>query len=127
MTIDGGIDAERKDVLVVSGEYTRMDNGAPRNFHVRWLCADDPRCSDFVLHFPCLIKYESHDVLIISNSDDGLYHELSATDNGGRTGSVIGVFPANASVLLVNANHVLHGPGFTFICIEHGTEIINRS
>ena len=125
MAIDGGIDAERKNVLVVSSEYSGMDDGAPRDFHVRWLCADDPRCSDFVLHLASLVEYEGHDVLVISNSDDGLYHELSTTDNGGRTGSIIGVFPPNASVLLVNTNHVLHGPGITFICVEHGTEVMN--
>lgn len=125
MPVDCGIDSKREDVLMVHGKDARMDNGAPRDFDVRWLRADDPGCPNFVLYLSGLVEYEGHDVLIISNSDDGLHHELPATDDGSRPGPVVGMFPADARVLLVNTDDVLNGPGFTFIRMEHGIKVMN--
>lgn len=127
MPVDGGIDPKGEDVLMVGGEDPGMDNGPPRDFDIRGLGADDPSGPDFVLYLSGLVENEGHDVLIISNGDDGLDHKLPTADNGRRTSPVVGMFPADASVLLVYTDDILHGPGFTFIRTEHGTEVMNRT
>ncbi len=111
VAVDGWVDAEREDVLVVDGEDARVDDGSPWHFDafVNGLSADDAGRSDLVGQLACLIEHESHDVFIISNCDDGLDDEFPTSSNSCSASSVVGMFPADASVLLMDTNYVLHG------------------
>ena len=105
------INAEREDVLMVDGEDARVDDGSPwyLDAFVNGLSADDAGRSDLVGQLARLIEHESHDVLIVGDCDDGLDDEFPTSNNSCSAGSVVGVLPANASVLLVDADYVVHG------------------
>ena len=52
-------------------------------------------------------------------------HELSVASNGSGAGPIIGVFPANTSVLLMDADDIFHMPGFPFVGVEHSIQIVD--
>lgn len=116
VAVDGGVDAQREDVLVVDGEDAGVDDGAPGDFDVfvDGLGADDAGGSDLVGHLACLVEHEGHDVLVIGDCDDGLDDQLPASYNSCSAGSVVGVLPANAGVLLMNTDYVFHGHWLSF-------------
>ena len=116
VAVDGGVDAQGEDVLVVDGKDARVDDGAPGYFDalVDGLGADDAGGSDLVGHLAGLVEHEGHDVFVIGDCDDGLDDQLPASYNGCSAGSVVGVLPANAGVLLVNTDYVFHGHGLSF-------------
>lgn len=111
VAVDGGVDAQGEDVLVVDGEDAGVDDGAPWYFDalVDGLGADDAGGSDLVGHLAGLVEHEGHDVFVVGDCDDGLDNQLPASYNGCSAGSVVGVLPANAGVLLMNTDYVFHG------------------
>lgn len=129
VTIDRWVDAEGKDVLVVRGQDTRMDYCSPWNIHavINGLRADDSGCPDFVRDFSCLVEHKSHDVSVIRNCYDGLNNKLSAPNKCSSAGTVIGVFPPNTGVLLMQADHVIHRHCPTFVICEDSTQVVDRS
>jgi len=114
-------------VLVVGGENAGMDHCTPWNFDplVDGLRADDAGGSDFVGHFTCLIEDESQDVLVVGDGDNGLNDKLSISNHHGSTGTVVGVFPANPRVLLVDTNNVLHGHCITLVGSQNRVEVVD--
>ena len=129
VAVDGGIDAEGEDVLVVCGEDSWVHDGAPWYLDpvVDGLCAYDTRRSHLVLDLSGLIEDEGHDVLVVGNCDDRLDYELSVTDDGSFTGPIIRVLPANAGILLVDTYYIFHGPRLTLFGVEHGVEVVDGS
>lgn len=109
--VDGRVHAQGEDVLVVDGEDARVDDGAPGDLDalVDGLGADDARRADLVRQLAGLVEHEGHDVFVVGDGDDGLDDELAAADDGCFAGAVVGVLPADAGVLLVDTDYVLHG------------------
>lgn len=116
VAVDGGVDAQGEDVLVVDGEDAGVDDGAPWYFDafVYGLGADDAGGSDLVGHLPGLVEHKSHDVFVIGDCDDGLDNQLPASYNSCSAGSVVGVLPANAGILLMNTDYVFHRHWLSF-------------
>lgn len=111
VAVDGRVDAEGEDVLVVDGEDAGVDDGAPWYFDalVDGLGADDAGRSDLVGQLAGLVEHEGHDILVVGDCDDGLNDEFPASDNSCSAGPVVGVLPANAGVLLMDTDYILHG------------------
>ena len=110
VAVDCGVDTEGKDVLMVDGEDARVDNGSPWYVDpfVDGLGADDAGCSDLVGQLAGLIEHEGHDVFIVGDCDDGLDDEFPTANNRCSASSIVGVLPANASVLLMDADDIFH-------------------
>ena len=113
--VDGGVHAEREDVLVVDGEDARVDDGAPGHLDavVDGLGADDAGRSDLVGQLAGLVEHEGHDVFVVGDGDDGLDDEFAAANDCCSAGSVVGVLPADAGVLLMDTDYVFHRHGFS--------------
>ena len=109
--VDAGVDAQAEDVLVVGGEDAWVDDGTPGDGDagVDGLRADDSRGADFIAEFASLVEDEGEDVFVVGHCDDGLQDEFAGARDGGPVGAVVGVFPANPGVLLVDADDVVHG------------------
>lgn len=127
MAVDGGVDAEGEDVLVVCGEYAWMDDCTPRDLEtfVDGLCAEDACGSDFIDDVSGLVEHESEDILVVGHGDDGLNYKLSVPYHSGSSSPVVGVLPADASILLVNANNIIHGYWLSFVVRQNSAEIMN--
>lgn len=112
--VDGRVDAEGEDVLVVDGQDAGVDDCAPWYFDafVNGLGADDAGCSDLVGELARLVEHEGHDVFVVGDGDDGLEDQLPASNDGCSAGSVVGVLPADAGVLLMDADYIFHGYWF---------------
>ena len=108
--VDGGVDAEGEDVLVVGGEDAGVDDGAPGDGDagVDGLGAEDAGGADLVGELAGLVEHEGHDVFVVGDGDDGLNDEFAAAYHGCAAGAVIGVFPAYAGILLVDADDIFH-------------------
>ena len=109
--IDGRVDTEGEDVLMVDGEDARVDDGAPWYFNtfVDGLGTDDPGGSDLVGQLTGLVEHEGHDVFVVSNGYDGLDDQFPTANDGCSAGSVVGVLPTDAGVLLMDTDYVFHG------------------
>lgn len=113
VTIDGRVDAHAEEVLVV----LRQDAG-PDDIAVVALLAwidvdntDDAGGARFDRDPACLVELVGEDVLVVGERDDELHNQLAAADHDGALRAPVGVLPANAVVLLVEADHVGHGFG----------------
>ena len=111
VAFDHGVDAQGEDVLVVGGEDARVDDGAPGDADgvevvVDGLGGEDAGGADFVGHFAGLVEHEGHDVLVVADGDDGLEDEFAVAHDRGTACAVVGVFPADAGVLLVDTDGV---------------------
>ncbi len=146
VAVDGGVDTEREDVLMVGGKDAWMDDSAP--WHLDALVdgrgAEYPRGANLVGDLPGLIEHESQDVFVVRDGDDGLEHQLPISDQGCSSGTlhncqsnveeregcgkyVVDVLPANAGVLLVNAYDVLHRYSFTFAIRQDTADVVDGS
>ena len=127
--VDGRVDAQREDVLVVGGEDAGVDDGAPGDGEagVDGLGAEDAGGTDFVDEVAGLVEHEGEDVFVVGDGDDALDDELAVAHDGGSAGAVVGVLPADAGVLFVHAHDVLHGRGFSFVVREDGAEVVDRA
>ena len=127
MAVNGGVNTEGEDVLVVSGEDTWVDHSSPRDGDalVNRLSADDSRSADFIGNLASLVEQESQDVLVIRDSDNRLNNQLAVPGYGCAAGAVIGVFPADTVVLLVDADDILHRHGLAVGVGEDSAEIVN--
>lgn len=128
VAVDHGIDAEGEDVLMVSGEDAWVDNRTPWDFEafVDGLGRENTSGTDFVSQLTGLVEHESHNVLVVGNwrrksaiethassairltSDDALHDQLAVSYNSCTASAIVGVLPANPSVLFVNADNVRH-------------------
>lgn len=127
--VDCGVDAEGEDVLVVGCEYAWVDDCAPRNLEtfVNGLRAENTGGADFVNDISSLIEHECKNVFVIGDGDDGLNYKLSVPYDSGPSGSVVGVLPADASILFVNAHNILHGLRLSLVVRKYSTEVVNRT
>ena len=127
MAIERRVDSEGEDVLMMCGKHARMDDCAPRDFDtlIDGLGAEDTGGTNFVDYISRLVEHESEDVFVVRDGDDGLNYKLSVPYNSSPSCSVVGVLPADASILLVNAHHILHGRWLSFVIRQDSTEIVD--
>ena len=127
VAVDGGVDAEGEDVLVVGGQDAGVDDGAPGDGEasVDGLGGDDAGGADLVGQLAGLVEDEGEDVLVVGDCDDGLEHQFAGAGDGGGAGAVVGVFPADAGVLFVDADDVFHGQGGAFVVREEAVEVVD--
>lgn len=126
-SVDHGVDAEGKDVLVVGGEDAGMDDGSPWDGEpfVDGLRGEDAGGAHLIHDFSGLVELECEDVLVVCDGDDGLEDELSVADDGCATGSVVGVFPSDPVVLLVDTHDIWHLEDFSLVVVENGREVVD--
>ena len=129
VAVDGGVDAQREDVLVVHGEDAGVDDGAPGDggVGVDGLRGDDAGGADFVGEFAVLGEDEGEDILVVGDGDDGLEDELAGARDGSQARAVVGVFPADAGVLFVDADDVVHWEGVARVVGDEGREVVDAA
>lgn len=127
MAVDGGIDSEGEEVLVVGGHDSRGDEGSVGNglVEVDRGCGEDARGADFVVDGGVLGELEGEDVLVVADGDYGLKDEDPGSGYDGVAGAVVGVFPEDPVVYLVAADHV--GEDYRITCsgVVVAVEILN--
>jgi hypothetical protein len=116
--IDSRVNSEGKDVLMMSGQDLIVDNGAVgRALGVEGLVdglgAEDTGGTDFEVDVGGGAELPGEDVLIVCDRDDGLQDQGAGAGDGGDVGTVVGVLPADSTVLFVQADCVLHLQWFT--------------
>lgn len=92
VAVNGRVDSEGEDVLMVRSKDAWVDDSAPRHLDalVDGRSAEDPRGTDLVDELPGLIEHESQDVFVVGDSDDGLEHQLPIPDQGRSSGTLHG-------------------------------------
>ncbi len=127
MAINGRVDAQGEDVLVVSGKDARVDNGAPGDGDawVNGLGVEDAGGADFVDELAGLIEHKGHDIFVVRDSDNGLDDEFAVAYYSSTTGVVVGVLPTYARILLMNAHDVFHWQGFAMFIVQDCVQIVD--
>lgn len=108
VAVDRGVDAHAEDVLVVLGQGPRGDDIAPGAALAR-VDVDhrhDPRRARLHRDPAGLVELVRKDVLVVGERDDELHHQFAGPGDDGAAGPPVGVFPADAVVLFVQAHHV---------------------
>ena len=129
VAVDGRVDAQAEDVLVVDGQHARVDDGAPGDgdAFVDGLGGEDAGGADLVGQFAGLVEDEGEDVFVVGDGDDGLQDELAGARDGRQVGAVVGVFPADAGVLLVHAHDVLHRQGLALVIRNESRDVVDAA
>ncbi|KAF4506524.1 hypothetical protein G6O67_006601 [Ophiocordyceps sinensis] len=106
MAVDGGIDADAEQVLVVLRQGARADDVAPgrRLAGVDVDDGHDARCPGLDGDAGRLVELEGEDVLVVGERDDELQDELAAARHDSSSGAPVVVLPVDAVVLLVQAD-----------------------
>lgn len=127
MAINGGIDAQGENMLVVSGEDARMDNGAPGDGDagINGLSAEDAGGADFIDELAGLVEHEGHDIFVIRDGDDGLDDEFAVAYYSCTAGVVVGVLPPYAGILFVDANDVFHWQRLAIVIVQDCVQIVD--
>ena len=88
--VNGRVDTEGEDVLMVNGKDAWMDNSAPRHLDafVDGRGAEDPCGANLVDKLPGLIEHESKDVFVVRDGDDGLEYQFPIPDQGRSAGTL---------------------------------------
>ena len=90
-----GQNAAADDVAIIAG-FIGVDVD-----HVQ-----DPRGARFDIDTPGLVKLVGKDILIVSQRDNKLHHQLTAARDDSPAGAPIAMLPANAIVLLMQTDGV---------------------
>ena len=130
--VEHGVDAQGEDVLVVGGEDARVDDGAEGDADlvegvVDGLRGEDAGRADFVDDFARLVEHEGQDVLVVRDRDDGLQDELAVADDRCAVRAVVGVLPADAGVLLVDADAVFERDRLALVVGDDGAEVVDAA
>ena len=129
MSINGRVDAEGEQVLVVRSSNTTADVGGPRHaltvLVVDGSGAENTSSADLELNTSGLVKNPSKDVLVVGDGADHLDNELAVTDNGGDIVAVVGVLVEDAAILLMEANDVLQLDSATLGVSPVSVEVLN--
>lgn len=72
-----------------------------------------------------MVEDEGEDVLVVRDGDDGLDDELAVAHDGGAAGAVVGVFPPDAVVLLVDADDVVHWEGVAGGVVQDRADVVD--
>lgn len=110
VAVEGGVDAQAEEVLVVWRQNARSDFSTIWQilgvFETSGRCGENACGADFVVDGGVLAEVEGEDVLVVGNGDDGLENQDSGASYDGILRSEVGVFPQDAVVLLVAAHDV---------------------
>lgn len=112
MAVNGRVDAKAEHVLMVLGKGARTDDVAPVGRDGTCIDVDDrddASGTSLDLDAGGLIELEGKDVLVVRECDDKLDDQLAAASGNGTAGAPVGVFPADAVVLLVQADDIMGG------------------
>lgn len=126
MTVDRRVDAHAENMLMVLSEGAGADDVSPgrclAGIHV--YDGDNACCAGFHDDAGCLVELVVEDVLVVSEGDDELDDEFAAAGHDCATGSPVGVFPADAVVLLVQTDDVLGLLRRTICVCEDTVEVL---
>jgi hypothetical protein len=127
--VEHGVYTQGEEMLVVRGEDAGVDDCAPWNFNalIDWLGGEDTSGADFIYELASLVEHECEDVLVVGDGDDGLEDELAVADHGGAAGTVVGVLPADAVILLMDADDVGHLEWIALRVVENGREVLDAA
>lgn len=127
MAVDGRVDAKGEDVLVMCCEHAWVDDGSPRYFDafIDGLSANNAGGSDFIRYLTGLVEYVSHDVFVVSNGDDRLHNKFSTSRYPCYACTVVRMFPADTSVLLMDADDVVHWVSITLVGGEDSVQVVD--
>jgi len=127
VTIDCRINAESEDMLMVLGEYTRVDDVAV----VAGLAgvdvdtADDTGCSGLDVDATRLVELVGEDVFVVGQSDDELDDQDTAASYDCAASAPVGVLPANTLILLMQADNVGVDLALTIIVDNDSVEVFD--
>lgn len=123
------INTQRKDVLVVGSKYSRMNNGSPRDLNtlIDGLGGEDTGGANLVDDLASLVKHECKNVFVVGHSDDRLQNKFTVANDRSTTGTVVGMLPANTSILLMDTHAVGHFHSFTLVVRDDSREVVDRA
>lgn len=100
VAIDGRINSQRKNVLMMSSKNSRMNDSSPGylNSIVNRLRGKNSCSADLVRELAGLVEHEGHDVFVVRDSNNGLQDKLPIANNGRSACTIVGMFPTNAPV-----------------------------
>lgn len=128
-TVKHGVDAEREEVLVVGCQNSRRHHITPVGC-LAWVNergGKDARSTR--LHFDVAVLPEEpgKDVLVVADGEDGLEDEVSGPSNTNALCAVVRVLPTNATVLLMEADHVAGVDRVALVIVEPASEVLDRT
>ena len=127
VAVNGRVDTKGEDMLVVCCEHARVDDGSPGYFDVfiDGLSTNDAGGSNFIRYLTGLVEHESHDVFVVSNSNDRLHNEFTTSRYPCYACTVVRMFPTDPSILLMDADDVVHRVSVTFVSREDSAQVVN--
>lgn len=127
VAIDGRVNAESKDVLVVLSQHARVNHisivGTFARVDVD--ARDDSRGAGFDIDTTALVEFVRKDVFVVCEGDDELHDQDAGTGNHCTVSPPVGVFPTNAFILLMQTNNIRVDFAFSFIIHNHSVKVFD--
>lgn len=132
VTTNGRVKTEGKHVLVVGGNDTGSDNGAPgdNDIVINGHGGQDTSGSDSNVNATSLVENVLDNVLVVGDSGNGLEDKDALATDTGQIVSVVHVLKQQTIVLLVHADNVLEldggtlGVGNDTVKVANGAETV---
>ncbi|KAH3687559.1 hypothetical protein WICPIJ_001460 [Wickerhamomyces pijperi] len=127
VTVQSGVESERQQMLVEGSHDTWPDCGTPwnRDTFIDRHGGQDPSGSDLNSDGTNLIEDEVDDVLVVTNSGDGLDNEFSSSGDDIVPVSEVHVLEQDPIVLLVHTNSVGELDWGPFTVDSHTVQVLN--
>ena len=108
MAVDGGVDAEGEEVLMVGCHDAESDDGAVGDgvADVDGVGGKDACWADFVVDGGVLVEVEGEDAFVVADGDDRLQYQDSGSCDYGVLSAEAGMFLQNPVVDFVAANDI---------------------
>jgi len=108
VAVDGRVNTEREEVLMVWSHHTWSHNSTVRDgiSDVNRAGGQDPCRTDFVADCTSLIEVERKYIFVVAYRNDCLQNKKSSTGNNCVASSVVGMFPEDAIVYLMTTDYI---------------------
>ncbi|KAH3664145.1 hypothetical protein OGAPHI_004859 [Ogataea philodendri] len=129
VAVDGRVDSERQQVLVVGGHDKRTNICTPIHSLVflDWHGGQNTGSSHVNSDLTGLVKDNVEQILVVSDGSNGLNNKLSSSSSHGTSGSVVHVLVQQATVLLVQADSAWDQARLTFRVGDSTVKVLDDS
>jgi hypothetical protein len=129
VTIDGGIDSKREDVLMRWSHDTRPNHDSIGEvvfdalFHGN--NGHDACCTSLKMDSSSGIENPAEDIFVVGNGHDRLDDEFTSSCDFGTSVAEVGVFPTDTGIDFVHANGILHFDWFTLLVVDPSVKVLD--